>query len=41
MLKCFDDLIEETIKAYMDDIVFKSKKVDQLMINLKKTFNKL
>jgi hypothetical protein len=28
MLKCFGDLIEETVEAYMDDIVVKSKKVD-------------
>jgi hypothetical protein len=41
MLKCFDDLIRETIKAYMDNIIVKSKKVDQLMANLKKTFKKL
>jgi hypothetical protein len=41
MLKCFGDLIEETIEAYMDNIVVKSKKVDQLMIDLKKTLKKL
>jgi hypothetical protein len=41
MLKCFGDLIGETIKAYMDDIIVKSKRVDQLMVNLKKTFTKL
>jgi hypothetical protein len=41
MLKCFGDLIKETIKAYMDNIIVKSKKVDQLMIDLKKTFKKL
>jgi hypothetical protein len=41
MLKCFGDLIGETIEAYMDDIVVKSKKVDQLMVDLKKTFKKL
>jgi hypothetical protein len=41
MLKCFGDLIGETIKAYMDDIIVKSKRVDQLMVDLKKTFTKL
>jgi hypothetical protein len=41
MLKCFGDLIGETIEAYVDDIVVKSKKVDQLMVDLKKTFKKL
>jgi hypothetical protein len=41
MLKCFGDLIGETIKAYVDDIVVKSKKTDQLMADLNKTFEKL
>jgi hypothetical protein len=41
MLKCFSDLIRETIEAYVDDIVVKSKKVDQLMADLEKTFDKL
>jgi hypothetical protein len=41
MLKCFGDLIGETIEAYVDDIVVKSKKADQLMADLEKTFNKL
>jgi hypothetical protein len=41
MLKCFGDLIGETIEAYVDDIVVKSKKVNQLVANLKKTFTKL
>jgi hypothetical protein len=41
MLKCFDDLIGETVEAYVDDIIVKSKKVDQLMIDLEKTFKKL
>jgi hypothetical protein len=36
MLKCFDDLIGETIEAYVDYIVVKSKKADQLMVDLKK-----
>jgi hypothetical protein len=41
MLRCFGDLIGETIEAYVDDIVVKSKKVDQLMADLEKTFMKL
>jgi hypothetical protein len=41
MLKCFGDLIRETIEAYMDNIVVKSKKADQLVADLKKTFMKL
>jgi hypothetical protein len=36
MLKCFGDLIREIVEAYMDDIVVKSKKADQLMADLKK-----
>jgi hypothetical protein len=36
MLKCFDDLIEETVEAYMDDIIVKSRNVDQLVADLKK-----
>ena len=31
MTKCFGDLIEWTIEAYVDDIVVKSKRTDQLM----------
>ena len=41
MLKCFGDLIEQTIEAYVDDIVVKSKRVDQVMANLEQTFAKL
>jgi hypothetical protein len=41
LLKCFGDLIGETIEAYVDDIVVKSKKADQLMADLNKTFEKL
>jgi hypothetical protein len=36
MLKCFGDLIRETVEAYVDDIVVKSKKADQLVVDLKK-----
>jgi hypothetical protein len=41
MLKCFGNLIGETIEAYMDDIVVKSRNIDQLVADLKKTFKKL
>jgi hypothetical protein len=41
MLKCFGDLISETIEAYVDNNVVKSKKADQLMTDLEKTFMKL
>jgi hypothetical protein len=34
MLKCFKDLIGQTVQAYMDDIVVKSKKVNQLVADL-------
>jgi hypothetical protein len=32
MLKCFRKLTGETVEPYMDDIVVKSKKADQLMV---------
>ena len=41
MTKCFEDLIEQTIEAYVDDIVVKSKRTDQLMADLEQTFRKL
>ena len=41
MLKCFGDLIGQTVEAYMDDIVVKSKWVDQLIANLEQTFMRL
>ena len=34
MLKCFRDLIGQTVEAYMDDIVVKSKRADQLVDDL-------
>ena len=40
MLKCFGDLIGQTIKAYVDDIMVKSKWADQLIANLEQTFAK-
>jgi hypothetical protein len=41
MLKCFGDLIGRTIEAYMDDIVVKYKRADQLVVDLEQTFAKL
>jgi hypothetical protein len=41
MLKCFSDLIGETIESYVDNIIVKSKKVDQLKVNLENPFKKL
>jgi hypothetical protein len=41
MLRCFRKLIGETVEAYADDIVVKSKKADQLVADLEKTFDKL
>ena len=34
MLKCFGDLIGQTIEAYVDNIVVKSKRVDQVIADL-------
>ena len=41
MLKCFGDLIGRTVEAYVDDIVVKSKRADQVVANLEQTFAKL
>ena len=41
MLKCFGDLIEWTIEAYIDDIVIKSKWTKHLIADLEQTFAKL
>ena len=41
MLKCFGDLIGQTVEAYVDDIVVKSKRADQVVANLEQTFAKL
>jgi len=38
MLKCFGDLIGQTIEAYVDNIMIKSKRADQLIADLKQTF---
>ena len=40
MLKCFGDLIGRTVEAYVDDIVVKSKQVDQVIADLEQTFAK-
>ena len=41
MLKCFRDLIGQTVEAYVDDIVIKSKWVGHLIADLEQTFTKL
>jgi hypothetical protein len=41
MLKCFGDLVRETIQAYMDDIVVMSRKANMLLADLEKTFETL
>ena len=41
MLKCFGDLIGQTVEAYIDDIVVKSKWADHLIADLEQTFAKL
>ena len=41
MLKCFGDLIGQTVEAYVDDILVKSKWADQVIADLEQTFAKL
>ena len=41
MLKCFGDLIGRTIEAYVDDIVVKSRRVDDLVPDLTAAFDRL
>ena len=41
VLKCFGGLIGRTIEAYVDDIMVKSKGVDQVIADLEQTFTKL
>jgi len=41
MIKCFGDHIGQIVEAYVDDIVVKSKQVDQLVADLEQTFAKL
>ena len=41
MLKCFGDLIGQTTKAYVDDIIVKSKHTNDLVADLELTFVKL
>jgi hypothetical protein len=41
MLKCFGNLISETVEAYVVNIIVMSKKANQLVADLEKTFMKL
>ena len=41
MLKCFGDLIGQTIEAYVDYIMVKSKWVNQVIADLEQTFAKI
>ena len=41
MLKCFGGLIGRTIEAYVDDIIVKSRKTDDLVADLLGTFAQL
>jgi hypothetical protein len=41
MLKCFKKLNRQTIEVYVDNIVVKSKRTDQLVADLKLAFEKL
>jgi hypothetical protein len=41
MLRCFGDLFGQTVEAYIDDIVVKSKWADHIIADLEQTFVKL
>ena len=41
MLKCFEDLIGRTVEAYVDDIMVKSKRANQVVADVEQTFTKL
>jgi len=41
MLKCLSDLIGQTVEAYVDNIMVKSKRADDLIADLGQTFAKL
>ena len=41
MLKCFGDLIGQTVEAYIDDIVVKSKWANQVVADLEQAFTKI
>ena len=41
MLKCFGNLIGQTVEAYIDDIVVKSKRAYHLIVDLEQTLAKL
>jgi hypothetical protein len=41
MIKCFSDLIERTVDAYIDDIMVKTRQSEGLICDLRETFDKL
>jgi hypothetical protein len=41
MNRCLGELVTEVIKVYIDDIIVKLKKADQLVSNLDATFARL
>jgi hypothetical protein len=41
MLRCFSDLIRQTVEAYVDDIMVKFQWIDQLVADLEQTFARL
>jgi hypothetical protein len=38
MLQCFTDQVGRNVEVYIDDIIVKSKKFDNLIADLKQTF---
>jgi hypothetical protein len=41
MIKCFGDLIEGIMEAYVDNIVVKTRRSEGLMSDLRMTFDRL
>lgn len=41
MLQCFTDQVRRNIEVYVDDIIMKTKKSDNLITNLEETFTNL
>jgi hypothetical protein len=41
MVKCFDELVGETVEVYVDDIIVKTKEANQLVYDLGLTFAKI
>jgi hypothetical protein len=41
MIKCFSDLIERTVMAYVKDIMVKTPQTKSLVHDLRETFDKL